>query len=160
MPARAARRTSSQVSPRFRVRATYSGPSVGKFALQPQVGEASAGDFTATATLEVDFGDAAAEGTVEGTVDGFMVDGVSMPWSVELRTAGIGADGSIAAGGNNTAITVWSIGGNAAASSSTWSGQFHDVGADRVPAAATGTFRASYDALGHMVGAFGTTQQQ
>ena len=139
---------------------TYSGPSVGKFALKPQVGEASAGDFTATATLQVDFGDAAAAGTVEGTVGGFRVNGVSMPWSVELRTAGIGADGSIAASGNNTAITVWSIGGNAAASTSAWSGQFHDVNDDMVPAAATGTFRASYDALGHMVGAFGTALQQ
>ena len=138
--------------------ATYRGPSVGKFALRPQVGDASAGDFTATATLEVDFGDDAVEGTVEGTVGSFTVDGVSMPWSVELRTAGIGADGSIAASGGNTAATVWSIGGNAATSSSTWSGQFHDVGADRVPAVATGTFRASYDALGHMVGAFGATQ--
>ena len=141
-------------------RATYRGPSTGKFALRPQVGEASAGDFTATATLRVDFGDGAVEGTVEGTVGDFTVDGVSRPWSVELRTAGIGADGSIAAAGNNTASTVWSIDGNAAASSSTWSGQFHDVGADRVPAVATGTFRASYEALGHMVGAFGATQQQ
>ena len=160
MPATAARRTSSQVSPRFRAKATYRGPSVGKFALKPQVGEASAGDFTATATLQVDFGDTAVEGTVEGTVGGFTVNGVSMPWSVELRTAGIGADGSIAAVGNNTAITVWSIGGNAATSTSTWSGQFHDVNDDRVPSAATGTFRASYDALGHMVGAFGTALQQ
>ena len=140
--------------------ATYRGPAVGNFALKPQGGADSAGDFTATATLRVDFAAAAVEGTVEGTVDDFTVDGVSKPWSVELRTAGIGADGSIAAAGNNTAITVWSIGGNAAASSSTWSAQFHDVNDDRVPTAATGTFRASYDDLGHMVGAFGATQQQ
>ncbi|MCY4498181.1 MAG: hypothetical protein OXC14_12940 [Rhodospirillaceae bacterium] len=140
--------------------ATYRGPAVGKVAIQPLVGEGSAGDFTATATLEVDFGDATVEGTVEGTVRGFRVNGVSEPsWSVRLRTARIGAGGSIAAGGSNTAGTVWSIDGNAAASSSSaWRGQFHEVGDDRVPAAATGTFEASYDDVGRMTGAFGTTQ--
>ena len=141
--------------------ATYRGPAVGTVAIQPQVGEGSAGGFTAMATLEVDFGDATVEGTVEGTVRSFRVNGVSMPsWSVELGTAGIGADGSIAADGSNTAGTVWSIDGNAAASSSSaWSGQFHDAGDDRVPATATGTFEASYDDVGRMTGAFGTTLQ-
>lgn len=145
-------------------RATYRGPAVGRVAIRPQIGEGTAGEFTATATLAVDFGDAAAGGTVAGTVDGFRVDGVSMSsWSVALGTAGIAADGAIAAGAAGTAATAWSIGGNLAANPpaqpSTWSGQFHDVGEDRVPATATGTFAASYGGLGRMTGAFGTARQ-
>lgn len=140
--------------------AIYRGPAAGKVAVQSRVDVGPAGDFTATATLRVDFGDATAAGTVEGTVSGFRVEGVSIPfWSVALGTAGIGADGSIGAGGGNTASTVWSIDGNAAASSpSAWSGQFHDVGGEGVPAAATGAFEASYDGIGRMTGAFGTAQ--
>ena len=145
--------------------ATYRGPAVGRVAIRPQIGEGTAGDFTATAMLAVDFGDATAGGTVEGTVEGFRVDGVSMPsWSVELGTAGIDADGAIAAGASGTAVTAWSIGGNVLAAPppaqpSTWSGQFHDVDEDRVPATATGAFEASYGSLGRMTGAFGTTRQ-
>ena len=141
--------------------ATYRGPAVGKFALRPQISKPTAGDFTATATLTVDFGDGAATGTVKGTVDGFTADGVRMPtWSVELGAAGIGSDGAIAGNGIQTAGTVWSIGGNASSRTSTWSGQFHDVGGDRVPATATGRFEASYDGIGRMVGAFGAARQQ
>ena len=146
--------------------ATYRGPAVGRVAIRPQIGDGTAGDFTATATLVVDFGDVTAGGTVEGTIDGFRVDGVSMPsWSVELGTAGIDAAGAIAAGTAGTAVTAaWSIGGNVLAAPTpaqplTWSGQFHDVGDDRVPATATGTFEASHGGLGRMTGAFGTTRQ-
>ena len=141
--------------------ATYRGPAVGKFALRPQISEPTAGDFTATATLTVDFGDGAATGTVKGTVDGFTANGVRMPtWSVELGAAGIGSDGAIAGNGIQTAGTVWSIGENPSTRTSTWSGQFHDVGGDRVPATATGRFEASYDGIGRMVGAFGAARQQ
>ena len=146
-------------------RATYRGPAVGKVAVRPQVGEGTDGDFTATATLAVDFGDAAAAGTVAGTVRGFTVNGVSRPsWSVALGTAGIAADGAIAAGLAGTAATVWSIDGTVLAAPtsappSTWRGQLHDVGEDQVPATATGTFAARYGGIGRMTGAFGTTRQ-
>ena len=142
--------------------ATYRGPAVGRVAIRPQIGDGTAGDFTATATLAVDFGDDAAGGTVAGTVDGFTVDGVSMPsWSVALGTAGIAADGAIAAGASGAAATAWSIGGNVLAppQPATWSGQLHDVDDDQVPATATGTFAAGYGGLGRMTGAFGTTRQ-
>ena len=46
--------------------ATYSGPAAGKFVIDPQIGDASAGDFTASATLEVDFGDDSDPGRVTG----------------------------------------------------------------------------------------------
>ena len=134
--------------------ATYRGPAAGQFAL----GE-TAGDFTATATLEADFGDGTATGTVTGTVDGFMADGVSMPWSVELRAAAIGADGAIATGGGATALTYWTVGGDRAANAATWSGRFHEVGEDRIPKVATGTFEAVHGETARMTGAFGTTRQ-
>ena len=144
-------------------RVTYRGPAIGKFALQPRIGAAEAGDFAATATLEVNFGDAAEPGAVEGTVDGFMVAGEPRPWSVALGSARIGSDGAIAAGGGDAALTVWSIndveGATPATQPPTWSGQLHDVDEERVPAAATGTFDAFYGVDGRMIGAFGTTRQ-
>lgn len=142
--------------------ATYRGPAVGKFSLEPRIGEASAGDFAATVTLEVDFGDAADLGTVVGDVEGFTVNGERNTWSVALGTARVGADGSIAAAGGHTALTVWSISGNEGMTPGTpptWSGQLHDAGEHSVPAVATGAFEASYDEVGRMIGAFGTTRQ-
>ena len=142
----------------------YRGPAAGKLALEPLIGEASSGEFTATATLEADFGDGTSAGTVEGTVDTFMVDGTAMPWSVELQAVGIGAHGAIGASGTNAALTVWTIGereGAAPASGApTWAGRFHAAGDDRVPAVATGMFEAAYGEVGRMIGAFGTTRQQ
>ena len=139
--------------------ATYRGPAAGQFAVIPQIGAASAGAFTATAALEVDFGGAADAGAVTGTVDGFTVEGEAMPWSVELGAAQIFADGRIAAGAAGSAATVWTVDGRAAANSATWSAHFHDVNADRVPTVATGTFEALYDDVGRLTGAFGTTLQ-
>ena len=140
--------------------ATYTGPAAGRFVITPPIGDATAGGFTASATLEVDFGDDSAPGTVSGTVDGFMVDGDAMAWSVELQSARIGADGAIAAGGGDTAHTVWSIDARAGATpgSPTWSGQFHDVGEDQVPNVATGMFESVFGDIGRMIGAFGATR--
>ena len=147
--------------PQLQGTATYSGPAAGKFVIDPQIGGASAGDFTASATLEVDFGDDSDPGRVAGTVDGFVANGEQVPWSVELQSAGIAADGAIEARGNDAARTVWSIGGQdgTAAGSPTWSGRFHDVDEDKVPKVATGAFAASYGDIGRMIGAFGTNRQ-
>ena len=140
--------------------ATYSGPAAGMFVIDPQIGDATAGDFTASATLEVDFGDTTDRGTVAGTVNGFMVDGEAMPWSVTLQSAGIAADGAIAADGGDTAGTVWSIDGRAgtATGSPTWGGQLHDVDEDQVPNVATGTLESVFGDIGRMVGAFGAVR--
>ena len=141
----------------------YSGPAAGKVVIDTRLGPALAGDFTAEATLEVDFGDGSALGTVTGTVDEFIVNGDDVQWSVELQSAAIGADGAIEAGGTETARTVWSIDDEPGAATGspppTWSGQLHDVDDEQVPNAATGTFEAAYGEVGHMVGAFGTTRE-
>ncbi len=139
--------------------ATYSGPAVGKFAIQRPLAEAEAGDFTATAVLEVDFGDATTPGTVEGSIAGFMAEGQAKDWSVALETAAIGTHGTISLGGVNTAFTRWTIGGVEAEPAATWSGQFHDVDLDSTPTVATGRFDAAHGDTARISGAFGTVRQ-
>ena len=138
--------------------ATYTGPAAGLFAIIPQPGDASAGNFTATATLAADFGDGTDLGTVSGTIDGFMVEGQARDWSVELQAAEIGTDGAITSGNTATALTYWTIGDTQAQTTATWSGQFHDVDADRTPVVATGQFEAVHGTTGRMIGAFGATR--
>lgn len=139
--------------------ATYSGPAAGLFAIVPQPGDASAGDFTATVTLEADFGDGTDLGTVEGSVDDFMVNGQAKDWSVELQAARIGTQGAITPGNTATALTYWTIGDTKAQTTATWSGQFHDTDDDRAPVVATGRFEAVHGNVGRMIGAFGAKRQ-
>ena len=139
-------------------RATYAGPAAGLFAIEPQSGEASAGDFTATVTLEADFGDRTDPGTVEGTIDDFMVNGQAEDWSVELQAAQIGTHGAIIFGNTATALTYWTIGDTKAQTTATWSGQFHEAGADSTPVVATGQFEARHGNIGRMIGVFGATR--
>ena len=138
--------------------ATYTGPAAGVFAIIPQPGDALVGDFTATVTLEAEFGDRTGLGTVEGTVDRFMVDGEAKNWSVELGSARIGTHGSLASGGSDTALTRWTIGDATPETTGTWSGQFHEVDLDRTPTVATGVFDAVHGTIGRMTGAFGATR--
>ena len=136
--------------------ATYRGPAAGRYVLDPVPGAAEAGDFTASATLQVDFADAADAGGVTGTIDGFVADdGARLDWSVALGPAALGANGAIGAG-----TTVWTIDGRegAAPGAPGWSGNLRDVDADRVPRTATGTFDAAYGEVGRLSGAFGATR--
>ncbi len=139
--------------------ATYIGPAGGLFAITPEPGDPSAGDFTATVTLEADFGDGTDLGTVEGSVDDFMVNGQAKDWSVELQAARIGTNGEIASGNTDTALTYWTIGDTKAQTTATWSGQFHDADDEGTPVVATGRFEAVHGNVGRMIGAFGTTRQ-
>ena len=139
--------------------ATYRGPAAGQFAILREGGAAEAGAFEATATLEVDFGDGAATGTVSGEIDEFTVDGAAKDWSVALGSAAIGTHGTIASGGADTALTRWTIGDDTAETTAPWSGEFHDADRDSTPTVATGVFDAVHGAIGRMTGAFGTTRQ-
>ena len=141
--------------------ATYSGPAAGKFFIDAPIAGPVAGNFTASVTLNVDFGDDSHPGRASGTLDGFVANGEQVEWSVELESAAIEADGAIEAHGNDTAGTLWSIRKveGTAAGSPTWSGQFHDVDEKKVPKVATGTFAATYGDIGRMIGAFGTDRQ-
>ncbi len=76
--------------PALQSTATYRGPTVGKLAFEPSIGEAAAGDFAATVTLELGFGDAADLGTDAGDVEDVMMNGETNTWSVALGAARIG----------------------------------------------------------------------
>jgi len=138
--------------------ATYRGPAVGQFAILREAGDAEAGEFAASATLNVDFGDGTSPGTVTGEIDDFTVGGQAKDWSVELGSAAIGTHGSITSGGADTALTRWTIGEDTTETTGSWSGQLHDADIDRTPTVATGVFDAVHGTIGRMTGAFGTTR--
>ena len=111
------------------------------------------------AVLEVDFRDATAPGTVEGSISGFILEGQAKDWSVALETAAIGTHGTIFLGGVNTAFTRWTIGGVEAEPVATWRGQFHEADLDSTPSVATGRFDAAHGDTARISGAFGTVRQ-
>lgn len=167
--------------------ATYSGQAAGKFAISDPINGGDAGHFTADATLNAKFSGAGAG--VTGMIDNFMANGQSVPWSVALNnntlagdTAGAAparnfvANGAITSapdyttatpGVNDSRTTVWSIDGNAAPASGTWSGQMYDEAllpaaasdGSNVPTGVTGTFQSMFGSTHSMVGAFGATKQ-
>ena len=69
--------------------ATYAGHAAGKFAMSnPLDGTGDGGHFTADATLTAKFGKRRAHnGGVTGTLDNFMANDQSVPWSVALHRA-------------------------------------------------------------------------
>ena len=161
--------------------ATYAGHAAGKFALSnPLDGTGSAGHFTADATLTATFGGGTPAPTspgISGTLDNFMANDESVPWSVSLNRATwdgttAGAFASTAADNTNTTAeaTVWSIDGNSSPESGAWNGQMYDelpggTGDDppgdgsNIPTSVTGTFYSEFSTIGRMVGAFGADKQ-
>ena len=153
--------------------ATYSGNAAGKFAMSnPLDGTGSGGHFTADAELKAKFGSNDTVGNgMTGTIDNFRLnDGSEDPgWSVSLVRGTWGDGGAITApaGDNANKGTVWSINGNKAAASGTWSGTMYDEtpgnppagdGSD-LPTTVTGTFYSEFSTIGRMVGGFGANKQ-
>ena len=150
-------------------KATYSGLAVGKFAIAgfPNTG----GDFTADASLAVDFEDTTgATGAVTGAVTNFMVSGAEMPWRVDFARVGLLANGRFGATTTGNTAT-WSIDGIASVDDTTTNRGSYDgylqrnnVDTDLVPMSATGVWQVPYltanssEAFGHMIGAFGVTR--
>ena len=153
--------------------ATYVGNAAGKFAMNNVLdGTGNGGHFTADATLTAKFGDpsgtpAVADAGMTGTIDNFRLnDGSEDPgWSVSLARGAWGATGAITAPTTNP--TVWSINGNKAPASGTWSGQMYDEmpgtapGGDgsNIPTTVTGTFYSEFSTIGRMAGGFGADKQ-
>ena len=146
--------------------ASYSGNAAGKFAMSnPLDGTGNGGHFTADANLNATFGAGTTAG-VTGTIDNFRLnDGSEDPgWSVSLARGALGT-GTITA--PTADPTVWSINGNAAPSSGTWSGMMYDElpgdppGGDgnNIPTTMTGTFYSEFSTVGRMVGAFGADKE-
>ena len=169
--------------------ATYAGKAAGKFALSnPLDSTGDGGHFTADATLTAKFSGTGAG--ITGTIDNFMANDKSVPWSVALnnRTFDGAATATVPTPGNNISATgaitsldnttvtpnvddsrttVWSIDGNSAPASGTWSGQFYDEapsgatnddGSD-VPTNVLGRFQSEFGSVGSMVGAFGAEKE-
>ena len=152
--------------------ATYTGGAAGKYSInEPVEGNPNSGAFTATATLTAKFGNATLGGTISGMLTDFMAGGEAKDWSVSLvgfgtnaeapiRAGGFGTVDSPAADGTDTARTIWTIDGDAAARSGSWSGDFYYESTDQANAAntpptAAGMFSANHGNVGRMVGAFG-----
>ena len=145
--------------------ATYEGPAAGRYAVfEPVTGESSHGSFTASATLNANFGNATEQGTLSGTITGFSN---ASDWSLRLHSRPI-ASGAVEA----VADTVtWSI-GDVPNDSGQWEAAFYSnlptgtTGLDRVqPHGIAGTFQARYDGSGvgataAMIGAFGAHRPQ
>jgi len=139
--------------------AKYNGAAVGQYALMSSTGGSNeSGHFTATATLNADFGSDTADGDITGTIKDFKVgdDGDDRDWSVELKKVDFTANSGGAI--PDTAMTVWTIEGDAAAAMGSWSGTLRNDtsgGDGGVPEIVTGTFYSQYGSAGKMVGAFG-----
>ena len=153
--------------------ASYAGKAAGQFGFyDPLAGTGDGGRFTADASLTAEFG-TGSEAGVTGTIDNFTANGRPVPWSVSLRRAGWGANGAIDAPADDAATrgfdeslgTVWSIDGNPAPASGTWSGQMYDEArgdaddGSNVPTTVVGTFQSSFGSFGRMVGGFGARRQ-
>lgn len=151
--------------------ATFRGGAVGRYATLAGVGRAAKiGTFTATATLNADFGDSGTPGTLSGRITDFREDGSPLAgWSVTLgSTSNVGTPATIA----NAAVaaqdngTVANMGGVTVGGS--WGATFHGSDnvitglddRDKYPAAdlagVTGWFDAT-SANASLAGAFGAT---
>ena len=147
--------------------ATYVGHAAGKFAMSNTLdGTGNGGHFTADAELKATFGSGTTAG-MTGTIDNFRLnDGSEDPgWSVSLARGAWDNAGGITAPASDP--TVWSIDGNKAPASGTWSGQMYDEkpgdppagDGSTVPTTVTGTFYSEFSTIGRMVGAFGADKQ-
>ena len=138
--------------------ATYEGAAAGKYAIAPGLSSASAGHWTADATLTADFGNETAAGMISGMVDNFMAGGETMDWSVKLGKTALMGTGTFdsATGAPDTGDgVVWTIGGVDGAEAGAWSGGLRAAGDNGVPTVATGMFTATHGTVGHLLGAFG-----
>ncbi len=148
--------------------ATYAGNAAGKFAMNnPLDGTGNGGHFTADAELKATFGGGATAG-MTGTIDNFRLnDGSEDPgWSVALARGAWATGGGITAPASDP--TVWSINGNKATASGTWSGMMYDElpgnapdgDGSNIPTTVTGTFYSEFSTIGRMVGAFGADLEE
>ena len=106
--------------------ATFRGGAVGKYVTQGQVGgqNAKIGTFTATATLNADFGAADAAGTLSGSITEFRENGSLLEgWRVTLGSSTDVGVASTIADAAATGSTVANIGGLAVGGS--WGASFY-----------------------------------
>lgn len=140
--------------------ATYTGAAAGKYAINPGLSSASAGHWTADATLTAAWGAEDAAGRISGMINNFMSGDMSMDWSVKLGETGLANVGTWDSDTNSGSEIagddiVWTIGGVDGAESGAWSGGLRAAGDNGVPTVGTGMFTATHGTVGHLLGAFG-----
>jgi len=141
--------------------ATYEGSAAGKYAINPGLSSASAGHWTADATLTADWGSETEAGMISGMIENFMSGDTAMDWSVSLGETALSGTGTWDSGANSGSETdgddmVWTVGGVDGAESGAWSGGLRAEDDDNnVPTVGTGQFTAMHGTVGHILGAFG-----
>ena len=157
--------------------ATYVGNAAGKFAMSnPLDSTGNGGHFTADAELNAKFSGTGAG--ITGTIHNFRLnDGTDDPdWSVALNYGmPSNSDGAITFANDDTTAnvdesvdtTVWSIKGNVASPSGSWTATMYDDAVlgdendgNTIPTAVTGTFYSEFSSIGRMVGAFGAEKTE
>ena len=145
-------------------KATFMGIAAGKYT-HKTINSIEGGHYNASAKLVADFGDDTAQGTLTGTIDGFMQDGqpIGSGWKVELGAASDPKMGATILSGavantNNGALGTFGTQETAG----TWNAMFHDNSrTDEMPGAVGGTFHVGQ--IGHpinMIGAFSASNQE
>lgn len=135
--------------------ASYRGPAAGYYAIyEPNAEGSEYGDFTATASLTADF----SNNWVQGTVDQFSGH---PDWSLTLERLVIAPSSGSTTDLDNS--VTWTINNTPAETDESWEAEFYSniAPADRtgrnniMPSGIAGTFKATYDDIGRLTGAFG-----
>ena len=140
--------------------ATYKGKAVGKYAIYSGAfsERSEAGHFSANATLNANFGDDNAAGSISGIIDAFTTDAGAKEWNVSLD------EDSDIASGTFSGTTTWTIGDvSSTDDQGAYAGQMFDTRADQdnLPYEAGGTFDAQFEAgVGEMIGSFAATRSE
>ena len=153
-------------------KATFEGIAVGKYT-HKTINDINGGHFNADAMLVADWGDATDEGTLRGTISGFMQDGqpLASGWKVELGAAATGdplafdpmtgaditVDGEV---GNTENGALGTFGTQK--TMGTWNAMLVDnTRNDSMPGGVTGTFHVGQTSHPiNMVGAFAASNQE
>ena len=143
--------------------ATYKGAAAGMYVTKDVtaglVTGATAGGFTASATLQANFGDGTAAGNIDGSIHDFMnAEGEAMAgWGVTLRNSILAAAGSSTFSGDTMGTT-----GPGTTGTGNWTGTFYGPSADvdaitPQPTGVAGRFDAHLPGA-HIAGAYGASQ--
>ncbi|MCY4284652.1 MAG: hypothetical protein OXC65_04830 [Thiotrichales bacterium] len=151
--------------------AKYAGKATGQFAIyRAENKSGDSGDFTADVALTAMFSasnGATDKGGVTGTIDKFVANGASVPWSVELKRAGwTGTAGNFESqtgADAPKAEAIWSLtaGNPDENGDGTWEGRLYHQTAEKdddkntTPNIAVGVFEANFGSTHEMVGGFG-----
>ena len=136
--------------------ATFEGHAAGIYAIwNPAEGQNDSGEFTADASLAVDFED----GSATGTIDNFVAAGQQKGWTVSLL-GGEFRPGQRA--GSFRGAVRWTISADQAtpgeSGANWWTGSFLEDRTDETMGG-VGTFNAQYTTIGRLTGAFGVKEQ-